>query len=180
MDDKQYKLCGRCQEFDIRELLLAAETAPLAAHARGDRPAVHLGVPKFFAQQPNIQALKSTALGCDLCSAIWREYCRQKQSFELTEEAIAHDGNYGQIYIGTQDWDPSLSRSPPIFVTQQSVSKTSRRQIACFEACASQGIASSLADTFELAAEISRWISEKLHTSHSSVAGHLVCTSTML
>lgn len=141
-------LCERCQAFDVRSLLLAAE----GSEARSNKDdkgllrsakegAVHDAIPKFFKQKPNLQALKACSTSCDLCRTIWREYARQKDPAELTDEALRKGIGSEQIYIGTLVWDAGLNTTPHIAVTQHGPAPHyAQRQLACFEVCADYGI----------------------------------------
>jgi hypothetical protein len=144
MSRQQRNLCTVCQGLDLQCLLLAAESSMLSPSSPSNLRTVvdHASVPTFYQHQPNLSSLKLASESCDLCSAIWREYSRQRASSELTDAAIAQGLGNEQIYIGTSRWDTSISAVPNVLVHQGSSSSTAQRsrQLACFEVCADYSV----------------------------------------
>jgi len=149
--EPQYRLCDVCKRFNVHSLLVAAGNAPSQpnTNAQGGLMSVkpgriHQAIPRFFEHQPNMLALRASADACHLCSAIWKEYARQRQPLELTDDVLATGLNNSQVFLGTLDWDTGLSRTAHVFAL---LSRTSlgpppsdiQRQVACFEVCAKHG-----------------------------------------
>lgn len=144
MSAQQQNLCAICQKLDIQKLLLAA------ASSNCERPkgrsfiktsTVHAALPAFFPHQPDLAHLKRASDSCALCSAIWRDFCRQREASELTETALARGLGKEQVFVGTTDWDTSINALPTVAVRQQSFNDgvQRHRQLACFEVCADYG-----------------------------------------
>ena len=149
MSSRRSRLCAICQEFDVQALLLAAEAAPSSPNTNrvGSLLSVKPGVirdaiPKYFTHQPSLTSLKISSKICDLCSAIWKDYARQRRSSELTGAALTSGLASEQIYTGTLDWDTGASAVPNVVVSQYSSSSAicTNRQLACFEVCAVYGM----------------------------------------
>lgn len=146
--DTKSKLCQCCQSFDVRALLLAAETSEARSSKdekgllrSAEEGVVHDAISKYFKQQPSLQALKASSSSCDLCYSVWREYGRNKDPVELTDEALSRGIGNEQIYIGTLVWDAGLNNTPHIAVTQHGPAPHfAQRQLACFEVCGDYGI----------------------------------------
>ncbi|KAF2165490.1 hypothetical protein M409DRAFT_24341 [Zasmidium cellare ATCC 36951] len=139
--------CGICQVFNVRALLLAAEASAAKSNIddRGllrstKEGVVHDAIPKHFKHQPGLHALKAASSSCDLCRSIWREFSRQREPAELTDEALCRGIGNEQIYIGTLVWDAGLNATPHVAVIQHGPPPhNSQRQLACFEVCADYG-----------------------------------------
>jgi len=148
------RLCEVCNKLVIRAFLLAAEAAPSKPNInkRGlltssKKGIIHDAVPIFFEHQPNLLTLKNVAESCDLCEATWKQYCQQRQPFELTEVALSDGLGNEHIYIGTLDWDTGLNAVPHVVASQQILygsGARSSRQLACFEVCAEHGSQSDI------------------------------------
>jgi hypothetical protein len=140
MSRQQRNLCAVCQGLDVQSLLLAAESSVSSPSTPSSlrRVVDHAAVPTFYQHQPNLTSLKLASGSCDLCSAIWKDYSRQRASSELTDAAITQGLGNEQIYIGTSGWNTSVSAVPNVLVHQGSSSSTAQRsrQLACFEVCA--------------------------------------------
>jgi len=136
------KLCSVCSNFDVRILLLTAESQPPAAFndpsapdsLEGLRPALF----KFFKQHENLLSLRSSARECDLCRSIWQLYAALTHPAELQDEAVSQGLSAQQIWIGTTAWDQALHGLPHLVVTQHS-ENGSMRVLASFEVCALRG-----------------------------------------
>ncbi|CAI4213618.1 unnamed protein product [Parascedosporium putredinis] len=136
------KLCSVCSNFDVRILLLTAESQPQAAFndpsapdsLEGLRPALF----KFFKQHENLLSLRSSARECDLCRSIWQLYAALTHPAELQDEAISQGLSAQQIWIGTTAWDEALHGLPHLVVTQHAENR-SMRILASFEVCALRG-----------------------------------------
>lgn len=142
------RYCDVCKGFNVRALLLSAEAAPRKANTNraGQQNSANTGVirqaiPDLFKHHADLTTLQNQAATCNLCSSIWREYCRSRQPAELTETALNKGVGKEQIYIGTTDWDTGLSSVPTIAVIQRSPPPNNiQRQLACFEVCVEDGI----------------------------------------
>jgi hypothetical protein len=147
MSHQQRNLCVVCQGLDVQSLLLAAESSVLSPSAPSSlrRVVDHAAVPTFYQHQPNLPSLKLASESCDLCSAIWKDYSRQRASSELTDAAITQGLGNEQIYFGTSRWDSSVSAVPNVLVHQSSSSGNAQRsrQLACFEVCADYSVSST-------------------------------------
>jgi hypothetical protein len=147
MSHQQRNLCVVCQGLDVQSLLLAAESSVLSPSAPSSlrRVVDHAAVPTFYQHQPNLSSLKLASESCDLCSAIWKDYSRQRASSELTDAAITQGLGNEQIYFGTSRWDSSVSAVPNVLVHQSSSSGNAQRsrQLACFEVCADYSVSST-------------------------------------
>lgn len=145
--DTSSTLCGICQTFNVRALLLAAEASAAKSNIddRGllrsaKEGVVHDAIPKYFKHQSGLHALKAASSSCDLCCSVWREFSRQRQPAELTDEALCKGVGNEQIYIGTLVWDAGLNATPHLAFTQhRPPPHDSQRQLACFEVCADYG-----------------------------------------
>lgn len=154
MPRQKQSLCDICQGFDVQSILLAAESSvsdPRSRQAASSPRRIidHAAVPAFYQHQPNLTSLKLASESCDLCSAIWQDYSRQRASSELTEAAIAQGLGNEQIYIGTLAWDTSVSAVPNVVVHQRSSTASTERsrQLACFEVCADYSMSSKFFHT---------------------------------
>jgi hypothetical protein len=147
MSHQLRNLCVVCQGLDVQSLLLAAESSVLSPSAPSSlrRVVDHAAVPTFYQHQPNLTSLKLASESCDLCSAIWKDYSRQRASSELTDAAITQGLGNEQIYFGTSRWDTSVSAVPNVLVHQSSSSGNAQRsrQLACFEVCADYSVSST-------------------------------------
>jgi hypothetical protein len=147
MSHQLRNLCVVCQGLDVQSLLLAAESSVLSPSAPSSlrRVVDHAAVPTFYQHQPNLTSLKLASESCDLCSAIWKDYSRQRASSELTDAAITQGLGNEQIYFGTSRWDTSVSAVPNVLVHQSSSSGDAQRsrQLACFEVCADYSVSST-------------------------------------
>jgi hypothetical protein len=147
MSHQLRNLCVVCQGLDVQSLFLAAESGVLSPSAPSSlrRVVDHAAVPTFYQHQPNLTSLKLASESCDLCSAIWKDYSRQRASSELTDAAITQGLGNEQIYFGTSRWDTSVSAVPNVLVHQSSSSGNAQRsrQLACFEVCADYSVSST-------------------------------------
>lgn len=140
MSENISRLCDRCQEFDIRALLLTAEAAPSQGH-------LHDAVTQFFTHRPNLVTLKKSASHCDLCSAIWEQFARDRKPADLSDHVLEKGIGNRPIYLETLAWDTGLNTVPHVVAMQYGPPNLwnphlsmSGRQIACFEACAEHGV----------------------------------------
>lgn len=137
------KLCSTCADFDVRQLLLAAEAQPpetfndpsAADTLECLRPALY----KFFKQHPNLSSLRFAADRCDLCMSIWRAYSDTAHPYELSDEFMGQGMSAQQIWIGTTSWDATLNGLPQVAATQHD-EKGGMRVLTSFEVCALRGL----------------------------------------
>ena len=146
----EFLLCECCRGFDVHALLKAAQEAPAHPNINDtNAPLVHDAVKRYYKHRPNVTALRESAAHCDLCAAIWTDYCRARQPHELTDTSLRTGLADCQIYIGTLLWDPSTSATPHLAVHQDSQDSgptpgRSCQQLACFEVCAEEDVLSGL------------------------------------
>ncbi|KAF2877164.1 hypothetical protein BDV95DRAFT_140755 [Massariosphaeria phaeospora] len=148
-------LCSLCTTLDIRTLLITSSSQPLedrtylytpAAGQTHSTKAIRPGIPRFFAHQASLLALRESAknVGCELCRAIWAVYERNAQPYELQEDVLKEgvDGvgvAAGRLYVGTNQWDMALHALPHVAVSLVVDERSGGKMIAWFEVYAKRG-----------------------------------------